>query len=49
VEWKDKKVTNWKEFRMKRLWLRYDPGIYLEGLSKTTKISVGIAGLRDEI
>jgi hypothetical protein len=28
--------------------LRYCPGIYLEGLSKTTKNSVRIAGLRDE-
>jgi hypothetical protein len=44
-------MMNWKGFGTKRLasFLRYYPGIRLEELRKTTKLSVRIAGLRAEM
>jgi len=41
-------MMNWKVFGRKRSWpiLRYYPGIRLEGLRKTTKTSIRIAGRR---
>jgi hypothetical protein len=52
VEWEhDKRMMNLKGLGRKRPWpnLRYLPDIQLEGLRKTTKTSIGIAGLRAEI
>jgi hypothetical protein len=42
---------NWKGYGRKWSWpnLRYYPGIFLEGLWKTTKISGRIAGLWREV
>jgi hypothetical protein len=42
---------NWKGYGRKQSWpnLRYYPGICLEGLTKTTKTSVRIAGLQNKI
>jgi hypothetical protein len=44
-------LMNWKGHGRKRSWYkyRYYPGIFLEGLNKTTEISVRISGLRAEI
>jgi hypothetical protein len=43
-------MMNWKECERKRLWpnLSYCPGIFLEGLGKTTK-NLTITGLQAEI
>jgi hypothetical protein len=53
VEWKgDRKMIDWKGRGRKRLWppvLRYYNCICLEGLKKTMKNSVRIAGFRVEI
>jgi hypothetical protein len=42
---------HWKAYGSKRSWLnlRYDYGIYLKELKKTTKISVRTVGVPDEI
>jgi len=44
-------MMNWKGCERKWSWpnLRYYPGICLEGLRKTTKNSVRIAGLQAKI